>query len=147
MLRSTPWLQAELDHLLKNHFSDLEVPNKLTVRFGRRTKRRMGSINMSRDQKESRITINGLFRDPAIPEQIICSTLAHELCHYVHGFSSPLPRRYSSPHAGGVVQRELRKRGLYLLHQFEKQWFKSHWPQLFPRLLARDLLPFLDPSL
>ena len=56
------------------------------------------------------------FRDPAIPEQIISATLVHELCHYAHGFSSPLPRKYSSPHAGGVILRRNEKRGLEALY-------------------------------
>ena len=46
-----------------------------------------------------------------IPEYIIDLTLAHEMIHYMHGFNSPLPKQFRHPHAGSVVDRELKKRG------------------------------------
>ena len=136
-MRTAAWLESELETLLKGPFADLEIVNRLEVHWGRKAQRRFGSIKMRRDKKVSSITINGLFRDEAIPEQIIQATLAHELSHYVHGFSSPLPRKYKSPHAGGVIEREFKKRGLSLLSAYERQWTKNHWPQVltlaFPR--------------
>jgi hypothetical protein len=136
-MRTDSFLQAKLKEFLDTSFSDMEVVNTLTIGFGRRARRRFGSITMTRDKKRSHITINGLFRDPAIPEQIISATLAHELCHYAHGFSSPLPRKYSSPHAGGVILREMKKRGLEALYHFERQWTKAHWGSV----LQREFLP------
>lgn len=141
-MRTALWLEDQLKALLTGPFSDMEVPNRLEVHWGRRAQRRFGSIKMRRDKKVSEITINGLFREESIPEQIIQATLAHELSHYVHGFSSPLPRKYKSPHAGGIIEREFKKRGLSLLSAYEKQWTKNHWPQVlllaFPRQ-ARSL--------
>lgn len=136
-MRSATWLEAQLQDFLKGSFADLEVCNRLEIHWGRAAQRRFGSIKMSRDQRVSTITINGLFRDESIPEQIIQATLAHELAHYAHGFSSPLPRKYKSPHAGGVIDRELRKRGLGLLSAYEKQWTKNHWPEVLKQNFGR----------
>lgn len=136
-MRDHAWLQSQLDHLLTQHFSDMERPNQITIAFGRKAQRRLGSIRMSRDKLRSIILINGLFRQERVPEEVVRATIAHELSHYAHGFCSPLPRKYKSPHAGGVIERELRKRNLQLYHQFEKQWTKTHWPTIlaeeFPR--------------
>lgn len=136
-MRTALWLDSELKKMLEGPFSDLNVVNRLTVHWGRRAQRRFGSIKMSRDKKVSTITINGLFRDEAIPEEIIQATLAHELTHYAHGFSSPLPRLYKHPHSGGVIEREFKKRGLSLLSAYEKEWTKNRWKgvllQAFPR--------------
>lgn len=142
LMRTALWLESQLESLLTGPFSDMEVPNRLEVHWGRCAQRRFGSIKMRRDKKVSTITINGLFRDESIPEEIIKATLAHELSHYVHGFSSPLPRKYKSPHAGGIIELEFKKRGLSLLSSYEKQWTKNHWPKVlllaFPRK-ARSL--------
>lgn len=136
-MRSALWLETQLDALLKGPFSDMSIENRLEVRWGRKAQRRFGSILMSRDKRVSRITINGIFRDESIPEQVIQATLAHELAHYSHGFSSPLPRKYKHPHSGGVIELEFKKRGLSLLSAYEKQWTKRHWPEVlrvtFPR--------------
>lgn len=136
-MRDTLWLETQLDAFLKGPFADLEIANRLEVRWGRKAQRRFGSILMARDKRVSRITINGIFRDESIPEQVIQATLAHELAHYAHGFSSPLPRKYKHPHAGGVIELEFKKRGLSLLSAYEKQWTKRHWPEVlraaFPR--------------
>lgn len=116
--------------MLSQHFQDMPIKNQITIAFSRNAKRRLGSIRLSPDKKESRILINGIFRNEAIPEQIICSTIAHELCHYAHGFCSPLERKYTHPHAGRVIERELKKRGLHLLYEYEKQWLKNRWPKI-----------------
>lgn len=129
-MRNDTWLQSKLDYFLTDYFSDLELPNDLKIKFGRRAKRRFGSIKMTRDKKVSQITINGVFRDPKIPEDIILATIAHELCHYVHGFSSPLKQKYRHPHRGGVIPRELQKRGLFEFYRFEKTWTKQNWPKI-----------------
>lgn len=155
-MRSDAWLHDQLKQLLQGAFSDLTVVNRLELHFGRRARGRFGSITISRDKKVSRITINGHFRDENVPEAVVQSTLAHELSHYAHGFSSPLPRQYKSPHAGGVILREFKKRGLEMLYRYEKQWTKNHWhaylkehtaPRVYRSLprrpLARGLLEWI----
>lgn len=143
-MRTLLQLNQELKALLAGPFADVPIVNQLTVDFGRKAKRRFGSIKLSRDKKRSRITINGLFREESIPVEIIQATLAHELCHYAHGFSSPLPRKYSHPHKGQVILREMEARGLKQLYHFERVWTKAHWRAIvereFPRK-HRSLVP------
>jgi hypothetical protein len=98
------------------------------IEFGRRAKRQLGSIRLDRqDPTVSIITMNGLFRDPAIPEFIVTATLVHELTHYAHGFNSPLARKHAHPHAGGVMRAEYAERGLESLYVRQKRWLKANW--------------------
>lgn len=129
-MRNDAFLRQKLQELLEQNFADMERPNEIRIGFGRRAKRRFGSIRMGRDKKVSMITINGVFRGEHIPEQIICATIAHELCHYAHGFCSPLPKKYANPHQGKVIERELKKRALHHLSEYEKIWSKNNWPKI-----------------
>ncbi len=129
-MRDNTFLRRQLEDLLENQFRDLELKNRLEIAFGRRAKRRFGSIKMERDKKVSRITINGIFKNEYVPEEIIRATIAHELCHYAHGFCSPLKKKYKYPHQGGVVRMEMRKRGLGKLYDYEKIWTKNNWPKI-----------------
>lgn len=138
-MRNNDWLNEKLDSLLTSGFADLEKPNTIRIAFGRKARRRLGSIKMSRDKKVSHITINGIFRDETLPEQIVDAIIAHELSHYAHGFSSPLPKLYSHPHKGNVIGRELRKRGLHFLEEYEKTWTKNHWPKVLEREFPRQV--------
>jgi hypothetical protein len=116
--------------MLSGPFANMQTPNGIQIKFGRKALRRFGSIKMTRDKKVSLITINGHFRDPQIPEEIILATLAHELSHYAHGFCSPLKQKYKYPHQGGVIEKEMRSRGLGHLYDFEKKWTKANWPKI-----------------
>ena len=142
-MRNNSFLEQKLRIFLDGPFSDMETPNALKIHFGRRARRRFGSIKMSRDKQVTIITINGLFRDESIPEQIIHATIAHELCHYAHGFSSPLPKKYKYPHQGGVIAKEMQVRGLQDLFIFEKAWTKQNWRRVlqveFPQQKRRAL--------
>lgn len=129
-MRTNKDLKHLLEDLLSGPFKDMPIQNSLTIEFSKRARRRFGSIRMRRDQKVSEIRINGVFRKEEIPVEIIQATIAHELCHYAHGFSSPLPQLYKHPHQGGVIAKELKKRGLDELHQFEKKWVKNIWPKV-----------------
>jgi len=129
-MRDDFWLQGVLKSYLDGPFSDMPRENSITIGFGRRTRRRFGSINMSRDKKASHIRINGIFRNEAIPDKIIQATIAHELCHYAHGFCSPLKQKYRHPHSGGVIRREMKKRGLEYLYIYEKTWSRKNWPNV-----------------
>lgn len=138
-MRNNSDLQLLLDGFLAEEFSDMERSNEIVIAFGRRAKRRLGSIRMTRGGEVSQITINGIFKDENIPEQIIRAVLAHELCHYAHGFCSPLKQKYKHPHQGGVIRREMKKRGLDLLYQFEKTWTKKRWPQILMREFPQQI--------
>lgn len=132
--RLAPRNQAYLDELFgaiwEDHFSD--VPRRqVRVEFGRRARTRLGSISLDpRDRRCSLIRVNGLFREPFIPEFIIKATLVHEISHYAHGFNSPLARKFKHPHSGGVMRAEFRERGLEALYLQQKEWLRENWPAI-----------------
>ena len=45
----------------------------------------------------------------------------------MHGFQSPYEQKFRYPHQGGIVDKELKKRGFGLLLKLEKEWVKSNW--------------------
>jgi len=119
-------------HILHQaHFSDVQIRNKLFVRFGRKSRGRFGSIIAYPEPDYilpvTYITINGLFRDPGVPEYVIEGTLLHEFAHYTHGFHSPHPRRYEHPHKGNVVNEEIIARGGGDILKHQKKWIKEDY--------------------
>lgn len=137
MKRDDKWLQALLDDIWDESFSDVPQVNDVRIVFGRRAKRRLGSISLDPlDHSVSVITMNGLFRSPEVPEFVVRATIVHELTHYAHGFNSPLARAQAHPHAGGVMRREYAERGLLPLYTQQKRWLKANWPTFIARELA-----------
>lgn len=67
-----------------------------------------------------------MFKDDTIPVEVIDHTLAHELAHYTHGFSSKKVRLHKYPHVGGVVHKEMEKRGIGYLAKAYKDWIKQY---------------------
>jgi hypothetical protein len=134
MKRDETWLQQLLDDTWDEHFSDVPQQNDVRVVFGRRAKRRLGSISLDPNERTtSVITMNGIFKDPRIPEFVVVATLVHELTHYAHGFNSPLARAQAHPHAGGVMRREYDERGLLQLYLDQKKWLKLNWSEVVAR--------------
>lgn len=125
-MRSDQWLLTRLDYIWSNYFADIPQVNPVFIRFGRFAKLRFGSIKMDRHTKKTFITITGMFKDNKIPQEVVDHTIAHELCHYVHGFSSPHTRLHKYPHEGGVVSREMENRGLIHLIRAYKGWIKIY---------------------
>ncbi len=133
-LRDEAWLQQMLDETWDAYFSDVPQDNDVRIVFGRRSKRRLGSIKVDPAHPDiSIITMNGLFRLPEVPEFVVQATLVHELTHYAHGFNSPLKQQQAHPHAGGVMRREYAERGLLKLYQDQKRWLKAEWPSIVAR--------------
>lgn len=135
-LRDNIWLENVLADIWYRHFPDVPQTNDVKIKFGRPARARLGSIKWGRKpiehpdgtkRKRSIITITGFFRDPQIPDQVVMAVIAHELVHYAHGFSSPNPQLYQHPHKGGIVDKELKRRGLSAILKFEKQWMKQNW--------------------
>lgn len=125
--RDQEWLETRLKTVWQRGFTDLVPGNRVEIKFGRVARTRLGSIRMSRDKKVSKILINRLFIQENIPEQVVDATIAHELVHYLHGFSSPFEQKFCSPHAGGVVTKELKQRGFSEALLFQRRWLKTHW--------------------
>lgn len=137
-LRNNDWLADLLADLWYRHFQDVPQPNDVKIKFGQKAANRLGSIKWGRKavkntdgsvQRRSIITITGHFQDPTIPEAVVKGVIGHELVHYAHGFSSPNPKLFANPHKGGIVDKEIRIRGLGEILKFEKQWLKTDWPK------------------
>lgn len=127
-MRDNAWLQSQLDLIWDNFFADVPQDNDVRILFGRRAKRRLGSISLDpADRHTSLITLNGIFKRSDIPEFVVQATIVHELSHYAHGFNSPISQRFRQPHAGGVMRREFAERGLLQLYLDQKKWLKDNW--------------------
>ena len=147
MDRDNKFLENLLYDIWENHFCDVARLNLVTIKYGKHSKRQLGSIklikemntfekyinkyNMSKDLFEdpsvSLITITRYFSYDYVPEYVIKSTIVHELCHYTHGFSSPLEKLYKNPHKGGIIKKEFQKRELLDLYIDSKKWIKDNW--------------------
>ncbi|HSX58208.1 MAG TPA: hypothetical protein VLE47_02995 [Candidatus Saccharimonadales bacterium] len=126
MTRDNSWLLSRLDRLWSSHFADVPQKNKVFIKFSRVSKFRFGSIRMHPRTKETLILINGKFKETSFPEEIVDHTIAHELVHYAHGFSSPNKKLHQYPHRGGVIEKELSERGLKHLSLAYKKWLKDY---------------------
>jgi hypothetical protein len=124
--RDDKWLLARLDYLWNTYFSDVQQINPVFIRFGRYSKYRLGSIRLDRYTKQSYITITGMFKDPAIPVEVVDHTIGHEMCHYTHGFSSPKPRLHKYPHSGGIIKKEMEARNMHKLVKAYAVWLKEY---------------------
>ncbi|KXK25731.1 MAG: hypothetical protein TR69_WS6001001537 [candidate division WS6 bacterium OLB20] len=144
--RDQGWLEDQLYSLWEEHFVDVPRPNPVLITFGRRSKRQLGCIKWAdkKTQKIGRLTrhlvpgsyddkrisiiiVTGYFKDTAIPDEVVLGTIAHEMCHYAHGFNSPLQQLYDHPHKGGVIRKEMQKRELGTLYKTANRWLKENW--------------------
>jgi len=151
--RTNQWLENQLHNIWENHFADVPRKNLVLIKFGKSSKRQLGSIkwanknskikialkslqtdwDASDDKRISIITITKYFQKLDIPEDVVKATIAHELVHYTHGFHSPLPRLFSHPHRGGIVKKELYKRDLGDLYRNSEAWLKKEWVNFLRR--------------
>jgi hypothetical protein len=142
--RDNKWLEEMFYDIWENYFNDVPRKNLVIIKFGKGAKRQLGCIKLAtrktrgigsklddieyQDIKNvSVITITKLFQNPEVPEFIVQGTIAHEMCHYAHGFNSPLQQLYNHPHKGGVIRKELQKRGLGELYKESNKWLKQNW--------------------
>ncbi len=120
-------LAYTLENIWEVCFSDTRRVNLVEIAYGQPWKRRLGLIRLSIDNTRTFIGVNALLQHPEVPEFVLITTIAHELVHYTHGFGSPLPRLYEHPHANGVVERELARRGLGEMVQKCDEWIDNAW--------------------
>ena len=136
-MRTNHWLAERLDAIHRQYYADVPIRNVIMVRFGRESRTRFGSIiarpRPGHAQPVSYITINSLFKDEEVPEYVIDATLAHEFAHYAHGFHSPLERLYDYPHKGGVVDKEIIRRGGGDMLKRQKAWAKKEYREFLRR--------------
>lgn len=136
-MRDDNWLLSRLDYLWSNYFGDVPQINPVFIRFGRYSRLRLGSIRLDRATGHTHITITSMFKEESIPQAVIDHTIAHELTHYAHGFSSPHARKHKHPHQGGVIQKEMEAHGLGHLYQAYKAWVKDYRKVLADRPRVR----------
>lgn len=147
-MRDDNWLKEKLLEMHQSHFSDITEGNEIVVQFGRKNKTRLGSIALREKGKEKKrllvhrsreltheralsiITINGHLQNEEIPEELVVGILAHEFCHFVHGFNSIREKQYQLPHSGGIIDRELKERGLEDILKFQKRWLRQNWKDI-----------------
>lgn len=126
--RDQEWLENMLADIWYRYFIDIEQTNNVHIRYGRKAKRRLGSISLdTSDYKSSIITINPLYQDPDVPEYVVTATIVHEMTHYAHGFNSPHAQKQKHPHSGGVIKKEFAERGLEKLYIKQQVWLKNNW--------------------
>ncbi len=146
--RDESWLMDRLNTIWLSYFPDITRTNTVQAVFGQQSKTRLGSIGMQGWRKTGKdqvykmarhinedttvIKLTGYFKNPEIPGYVIDVTIAHEIIHYAHGFHSPLPQLYPHPHQGGIVDKELKRRGLGDMLKLQKAWLKTHWATYIP---------------
>ncbi|MBI2020456.1 hypothetical protein HYS94_03455 [Candidatus Daviesbacteria bacterium] len=128
--RNDNWLLSRLDFIWSTYFSDVPQTNPTFIRFGRYSRFRLGSIRLNRKSGKTYITITGMFKNPQIPTAVVDNTIAHELVHYTHGFSSKRERLHKYPHAGGIVNQEMKERGMVKLYDAYRAWVKNYRAKL-----------------
>jgi len=142
-MRNNQYLKEKLDNIWQTYFADVPRRNEVNITFGRCARTRLGSIKLIQKSKiknqndkskfknlPSQIVITGYFKDGAVPEFMIDAVIAHELCHYAHGFSSPLPQLFKYPHQGRAVDREMIKRGLGDTLLAQQKWLRLEWKKI-----------------
>jgi len=138
-MRDDAWLAVRLDHIWNLLFPEVEKKNEVITRFKGEWRNKFGHIKLLKDCV-SEIAVNGLFRYEDVPEYIIDLVLAHELVHYSHGFNSLHKKRFKYPHKGGVVTKELLKKGFGHLLRKEKIFIKQDWARMHKMLKERSRL-------
>ena len=146
-MRNEKFLENLLYELWENHFCDIPRKNLVLIKYGRYSRRQLGSIKLAREETRIKgllnkkkedydvqddksitvITITRHFENENIPEFVVRATVAHELCHYTHGFSSPLQKRFKNPHQGNIIDKELASRGLLDEQRKADLWLKDNW--------------------
>lgn len=146
-MRDNKYLENILYDLWDNHFCDVPRKNLVVIKFGKYSKRQLGSIKLAnrytkikglmkkrreelevQDEKSvTVITVTRYFQNEIVPEYVIRATIAHELCHYTHGFQSPLEKVFDHPHRGNVIKKELAKRDLLDQEKEAEKWLKENW--------------------
>lgn len=127
LFNATRTLSLALSSIWQQYFADVPQANAIEIAYCRPWKSRLGLIRMSLDGTRSFIGINSLLYHKAVPNEVLLTTIAHELAHYAHGFGSPLPQLYEHPHANNVVTNELVQRGLGDMFVVCDAWINDHW--------------------
>ncbi len=149
-------LQTKLYDIWEGYFSDIPRKNLVIIKYGKFSKQRLGSIKWCKelrgiksiykyfedehkiqdDKRITLITVTKFFSLENIPQEVIDTTIAHEITHYAHGFHSPLPKIFKNPHQGNIIKKELYKRGLEKEFDFSELWLKENWYRIIRTKLS-----------
>jgi hypothetical protein len=133
------FLAKRTAELIRENFSHKGVTNFLVVKTGGKWKRTLGHIKPLKDSSgDSLIEINSLLFDLDVPEFVLNYVIMHELTHYFQGFCSNHEKRHRHPHKGGVVEKELERRGWKEIQEKSDKWIKNNWDKI---LLKNDIDP------
>ena len=111
-MRNQLWLEKRLNNIWQLLFPEVEKKNNVIIKFKGKWKNKFGHIKTLKN-KDTEIAV----------------------IHYSHGFHSPLPKLYSHPHKGGIVTKELKKRGFGNQLNLEKQFVKEEWTKIYIELM------------
>ncbi len=136
MMRNQSWLESRLNSLWELLFPEVPRKNNVLIKFKGKPKYRFGYIK--KKGEDTLIVVNSLFKHELVPEYVIDITIAHELVHYMHGFHSPLPKKYKYPHQGNIVNKELIKKGFSFQLKLQKQWIKNSWFKTYEQILKES---------
>jgi hypothetical protein len=137
LMRTDKWLKSRLEYLQDTFYADSRKGFPIQIRFGVRARYRFGSIYSQ--QNTCHILINRLFAMPEVPEYVVDATIVHELAHYVHGYGSGLRKLHANPHRGGIVDREMKKRGCFVLEEQAGKWREEHWLRIYEKYSADSI--------
>ncbi len=131
-MRDDNWLKQRLNEIWDLRFINVPRVNQINIMFKGKWKTKFGHIKLKNNITE--IVINSLFKHEEVPQYIIDLTIAHELVHYSHGFQSLLERKFNYPHQGGIVRKELKKRGFRGAMELERKIFRKEWPEIYKKI-------------
>jgi hypothetical protein len=149
-MRKNHDLEDMMYELWDNNFCDVPRLNLVLIKFGKYSKRQLGCIKLANqktkikgilkkkeddyqiqdDKTISLITVTKYFEKDFVPDFVVKATIAHEMCHYTHGFNSPLEKRFDKPHQGNIVKKELKRRGLLEEYLQAEKWLKENWREI-----------------
>ena len=133
------YLSSRVASLVRENFPEKGVTNLLTVKWGIKSKRMLGSIKTLQGEGHngadyaSLIQINSFLKSTEIPEYVLDYVIMHELTHYFHGFGSNHQKKSKHPHRGKVVEKELARRGWGEITIKAEKWLKENWKNIIAK--------------
>lgn len=137
-MRDNFWLEKRAEEIWGLLIPEVKKLNTVSIIFKGKWKNKFGHIKKLKNGS-TEIAVNSLFRNEIVPNFVIYTTIAHELIHYMHGFQSPHPKQFRYPHQGGIVNKELNRRGFGVLSILEKSWVKNNWEKTIIDLKNRNI--------
>ncbi len=133
------YLSSRVASLVRENFPEKGVTNLLTVQWGPKSKRMLGSIKTLNGEGHneadyaSLIQINSFLKSTEIPEYVLDYVIMHELTHYFQGFGSNHKKKNKYPHRGKIVEKELERRGWGEITIKSEKWLKENWKNIIAK--------------